>query len=301
LANDVKTSEDLGKLPVDQNTPGIKAPTLPIINIPTSLSGGEYSPFAGATDLRNHHKAGFAHKDMGASLIILDPALSISTPRQIWLSTGIRAVDHCVEGLCSLQPKVSAESDAKFGEGLKLLVPNLLITKNDWENEDARLKEMLGARAAMGALGLGIPMGGSHGIGHQLGPLGVGHGETSCILLPAVLKYNYLHGDEKVRKPQQKVLDILWADEAVVEVLKKHGLQKEQADAGDVIGAIVSELGLPRTLKEVGVGRDRLDALADNSLKDRWLPTNAVPLTEKSQVLEILNMVVGDGESTSNL
>jgi alcohol dehydrogenase class IV len=58
---------------------------------------------------------------------------------------------------------------------------------------------------------------------------------------------------------------------------------------------------MPRTLKEVGVGRDRLDALADNSLKDRWLPTNAVPLTEKSQVLEILNMVVGDGESTSNL
>ena len=36
----------------------------------------------------------------------------------------------------------------------------------------------------------GVPMGASHGIGHQLGPLGVGHGETSCILLPAVCRYN---------------------------------------------------------------------------------------------------------------
>jgi alcohol dehydrogenase class IV len=301
LANDVKTSEELGKLPTDQNTPNIEPPTLPIINIPTSLSGGEYSPFAGATDMRNHHKASFAHKDMGASLVILDPALSVSTPKQIWLSTGIRAVDHCVEGLCSLHPKTSAESDKGFREGLKLLVPNLLTTKKEWENEDARLKEMLGTRAAMGALDLGIPMGGSHAIGHQLGPLGVGHGETSCILLPAVLKYNYLHGDEKVRKSQQKVLDILWADEAVVEISKNHGLEEGKADAGDVIGTIVSELGMPRTLKEVGVGRDKLDALADNSLKDRWLPTNAVPLTEKSQVLEILEMVVGDGDGKSNL
>jgi hypothetical protein len=38
-----------------------------------------------------------------------------------------------------------------------------------------------------------------------------------------------------------------------------------------------------------------LDALAENCLKDAWLPTNAVPLTTKEQVLEILDMVVGDG------
>ena len=208
---------------------------------------------------------------MGADLIILDPALSISTPERIWLSTGIRAVDHCVEELCSTDSKVGPESDEGFVEGLKLLVPNLLITKQQWEDEKARLNEMMGAIEAMKALGSGVPMGGSHGIGHQLGPLGVGHGETSCVMLPAILKYNYKHGDEKVRKPQQKVLDILWGEETVADALKRRGLKRETADAGDVVGAVISELGMPRTLQNVGVGREKLDALADNCLKDRCL------------------------------
>lgn len=289
--------DDLEKLTAEAKTKDLKPPAIPVINIPTSLSGGEYSPFAGATDKRTDHKRSFAHPDMGADLIILDPALSVSTPEWIWLSTGIRAVDHCVEGLCSTNPNVSEESDKGFSEGLKLLVPNLLITKKEWSAEEPRLKEMMGVVEAMKALGHGIPMGGSHGIGHQLGPLGVGHGETSCILLPAVLKYNYLHGDEKVRKLQEKVLNIFWDEEAIRKVLDQRGLKKETADAGDVVGAVINELGMPRTLKEVGVRRQQLDALANNSMKDRWLATNAVPLIEKKHVLEILEMVVGDGES----
>jgi len=242
------------------------------------------------------HKAGFAHPSMGADLIVLDPALSVSTPARIWLSSGMRAVDHCVEGLCSMSGKAGEESRAGFAAGLKLLVPNLLVTKEKWGDEQARLKEMMGVVEAMKALGLGVPMGASHGIGHQLGPLGVGHGETSCIMLPAVLKFNVRHGDEKVRGLQQKVLDILWGEETVAEVLTRRGLEKSTADAGDVVGAVVSELGLPRTLSEVGVGREKLDALADNCLKDPWLKTNPVPVVEKKQVLEILDMVAGDGK-----
>jgi alcohol dehydrogenase class IV len=233
---------------------------------------------------------------MGADLIVLDPALSVSTPARIWLSSGMRAVDHCVEGLCSMSGKAGEESRAGFAAGLKLLVPNLLVTKEKWGDEQARLKEMMGVVEAMKALGLGVPMGASHGIGHQLGPLGVGHGETSCIMLPAVLKFNVRHGDEKVRGLQQKVLDILWGEETVAEVLTRRGLEKSTADAGDVVGAVVSELGLPRTLSEVGVGREKLDALADNCLKDPWLKTNPVPVVEKKQVLEILDMVAGDGK-----
>ncbi|RDL37891.1 Dehydroquinate synthase-like protein [Venustampulla echinocandica] len=298
LANDISTLDGLYKLTADAKTQNLKPITMPVINIPTSLSGGEYSAFAGATNTRNHHKASFSHPTMGADIIILDPALSTTTPRGIWLSTGIRGVDHCVEGLCSLQPTVTEETEKRFSKGLKLLAPNLLLTAKDWEAEEPRLQEHLGVVEAMGALGLGVPMGGSHGIGHQLGPLGVGHGETSCIMLPAVLKYNYLHGDEKVRRPQQKVLDILWGEETVAGVLKKRGLNKQTADAGDAVGAIISELGMPTTLKSVGVKREQLDALAVNCLKDRWLQTNAIPLTEKKQVLEILEMVVGDGNSS---
>jgi alcohol dehydrogenase class IV len=294
LANNVSTIDDLSKLSTDSKP---KACTIPIINIPTSLSGGEFSPFAGATDSRTNHKKVFMHPSMGADLVILDPALSVTTPERIWLSTGIRSVDHCVEGICSLDPRAASNVPA-FEKGLKLLVPNLLRTKADWEAEEPRLQCMMGVVEAMLGLKSGVPMGGSHAIGHQLGPLGVGHGETSCVMLPAVLKYNYAHGDEKVRELQRKVLDIFWGDETIAGVLSKRGLKRETADAGDVVGGIVSELGMPRTLKDVGVTRGQLDDLADNCLQDPWIATNPIPLTKKEQVLEILEMVVGDGRSS---
>lgn len=230
--------------------------------------------------------------------MILDPALSVSTPPKIWFSTGMRAVDHCVEALCSTHPKAGEETDKFAAKGLRMLLPNLLKTKSEWEDEKARLEEMMGIIEAMRALGTGVPMGGSHGIGHQLGPFGVGHGETSCVMLPAVLKYNYEHGDEKIRGKQRKVRDVLWGEEMVAKVLTKRGLEKEKTDAGDVLDAVIRELGMPRSLKDVGVGKDQLDALAENCLKDPWLKTNPVPLTEKKQVLEILEMVLGEEKSS---
>jgi alcohol dehydrogenase class IV len=75
-------------------------------------------------------------------------------------------------------------------------------------------------------------------------------------------------------------------------VLESRGLKKEEVDLGDVLDAVIRELGMPRSLGDVGVGRDKLDGLAQNSLHDRWCRTNPVPLNEKGQVLEILEMVV---------
>lgn len=293
LANKAFTLDELAKLAADVKTPNLLPCEIPVINIPTSLSGGEYSPFGGATDMRTHRKSSFAHASMGADLVILDPALSVSTPERIWLSSGMRAVDHCVEGLCSLSPSVGEARDRTYKEGLKLLVPNLLITKKDWGNLDARLNEMMGVVEAMKGVKLGVPMGASHGIGHQLGPLGVGHGETSCVMLPSVLKWNYLNGNQDVKNAQKRVVDVFWGEETVATMLSGRGLKRDTADAGDLVGALVSELGLPRSLKEVGVGRDKLDILAENSMKDRCLPTNPIPLKEKSQVLEILGMAIG--------
>ncbi len=72
---------------------------------------------------------------MGADLIMLDPALSISTPRKIWLSTEIRALDHCVEGLCSLDNIAAPETDRALVDGVKRLVSSLLLTEKNWDDE----------------------------------------------------------------------------------------------------------------------------------------------------------------------
>jgi alcohol dehydrogenase class IV len=147
----------------------VKPPTIPLITIPTSLSGGEYFSLAGGTDDETHHKQGFLFSGMGSKLIILDPELATLTPEYHWLSTGVRSVDHCVEALCCLT--ATPESDRKAEEGLRLLVPNLLRCKNDVKDVEARQACFLAVNLAMDNVRAGIPMGGSHAIGHQLGKL----------------------------------------------------------------------------------------------------------------------------------
>jgi alcohol dehydrogenase class IV len=295
LANDASSLESFGKLTRGEMTqPEIainKPSTLPILSIPTSLSGGEYSNLAGGTHPITHRKQGFIDGACGPSLTILSPELSTTTPDAIWLSTGIRAVDHCVEGLCSITNTTPA-SDASCEAGLRLLVPGLLRSKRDAGDLEARLQSQLGVIEAVKAVFQhGVPLGASHGIGHQLGPLGVGHGETSCILLPAVCKYNVSANAER----QAKVSSILWSEDQVASVLRERGLIQDEADLGDVLDAVIKELGLPRSLKSVGVQSDEelLQGLAKNSLQDPWCVTNPRPLERQAEVMKILAMVAG--------
>jgi alcohol dehydrogenase class IV len=302
LANSAFTLEDLAKLHIGADPKpdpkSLQPCTLPIFNIPTSLSGGEYTPRGGATDFRTHQKASFQHPSIGASLVILDPAITVSTPERVWLGSGIRAVDHCVEGLCSIFFDGSADPDAKtnaekaFIDGLRLLLPNLLLTKDNPEDLSARRKCMQGVVKAVKGLKAGVPMGASHGIGHQLGPLGVSHGETSCVLLPSVLRYNRRHGGTSVYERQRRVVDIL--EDLGLDKLGQNSKNTGASELGDVMAAIVAGLGLPTTLKEVGVGNEKFKELADNSMKDRYIPTNPVPITHADQVLEILQMATTD-------
>ena len=110
-------------------------------------------------------------------------------------------------------------------------------------------------------------------------------------MLPAVCKFNAAKGANVPR--QLRVHKFLTANPVVAEVLKARGVDANSSDLGDVLDAVIRELGMPRSLKDVNVGRDKLDTLAEHSLHDRWCKTNPVPLTEKAQVLEILEMVVG--------
>ncbi|KAG2418442.1 hypothetical protein HFD88_001543 [Aspergillus terreus] len=293
LANNVTSDDSLLKLSVGPDQlPSINPPTVPIISIPTSLSAGEYSNFAGATRDSTRRKHSFQAPLQGPQLVILDPDLARSTPPHIWLSTGVRAVDHCVETAVAVR-NTSAETDALALQALGRLVPGLLRCKADRADRDAHLQCQLGSVDAMAACTTGavaVQLGASHGIGHQLGPLGVGHGETSCILLPAVCKFNARHHANNDR--QARVRDFLLAQPVVAELLRKRAVDVAAADLGDVLDAVIRELGMPRSLHEVGVGRDQLDGLAANSLHDRWCQSNPVPLKEKEQVLEILEMVI---------
>ena len=79
----------------------MKAPLVRQISVPTTIAGGEFSAIAGVTNPRTKVKEMLRHDLVMPRAVILDPAVTVHTPEWLWLSTGIRAVDHCVEGLCS--------------------------------------------------------------------------------------------------------------------------------------------------------------------------------------------------------
>ncbi len=276
LANDVEAYEDFERLrwisSIDGTltAPEMKTPTVRSIFVPTTLSAGEFAPGAGCTDSRAQMKQTFRHPLLAPQVVVLDPEVTLHTPEWLWLSTGIRAVDHVVEDLCSINLQPYVEGTARHA--LRLLSRGLTRCKQDPGDLDARLDCQTGAWMSMIGGAAGVTKGASHGIGHMLGgTANVPHGYTSCVMLPSVLAWN-----EGVNGDQQAV---------VSETLGRSG-----EPASQVVGELIAGLGLPTRLRDVGVERDQFQAIAEASMHDRWIPTNPRKITEPAQVIEILEM-----------
>jgi alcohol dehydrogenase class IV len=284
LANDVRSEGDLAKLAHSNSSryPDLKPPTVKHIAVPSTLSGGEYASFAGATNDETMVKILFRPPVQNPGIVVLDPKVAVTTPSRVFLATGIRALDHCVETLCSLES--NEKGDRAASDGVTMLVPALLKYKKDPSDLDAIMQALLGAAESIKTSHYGVEKGGSHAIGHQLGPLGVPHGETSCIMLPAVCEYNALK-KANVQRQQDLAQQLM----QLPDIQKL--LQERILDLAGILDALIRALGLPRTLKDVNIGRNMFDILAKNTLTDMWATTNPVPLVRKEDVLEILEMV----------
>ena len=234
--------------------PEVGAPRVRSIAIPTTLSAGEYTASAGCTDTARHVKESYGHPLMMPRTVILDPAVSVHTPEWLFLSTGIRAVDHAVEDICSVDGQPIAEG-ASF-HALRLLGRGLPAVKADPGDLDARLDCQIGAWMSMVGSQTGVSKGASHGIGHVLGgTAGVPHGYTSCVMLPHVLRFNHPVNPEKQAR--------------VSEALGRPG-----EPAAEVVAGLISGLGLPTRLSDVGVDPEQLDIIAEGSMHDQWVHAN---------------------------
>jgi alcohol dehydrogenase class IV len=102
LAPDNLTAEAMEAL-VDQekgSAADLKDPTIKLILVPTSLSASEWNNNSSATNPQTTKKQHFASEHAAPDLILLDPEVASTSPRKLWLSSGVRAVDHCVETVC---------------------------------------------------------------------------------------------------------------------------------------------------------------------------------------------------------
>lgn len=275
IANGAATVDGLGALAnrvVDGKVeqPLLREPSIRVICVPTTLSGGEFGPGAGALDEQTMVKQGFLHPGMAPWAIVLDPALSRHTPEWLWLSTGVRSLDHGIETLASLRSHPVADGAAETA--IRLLTEGLQACKADPGDLDARLRCQMGAWQSMLPLVGGVPMGASHAISHAVGSThGVPHGYTSCVTLPAVLSWSA--GHDGGRQP------------LIAAALGRIGEPPAVA-----LGTLLLELGLPTTLREVGVGEADFPELARKSMANQWIRTGPRPVDTPEDAIEILRL-----------
>jgi maleylacetate reductase len=266
LANDVTTVEGLDKL----RNADVKAPTVRQVSIPTTLSAGEFSGIAGVTNEATKVKELFRHPLTIPQAVILDPEVTRHTPMWLFLSTGIRAVDHCVEGVCSNESTEFTNASALHG--LSLLARGLPKVKADPTDMRARLDSQIGSWLSMGGLAAGVPMGASHGIGYVLGAVfDVPHGHTSCIMLPWVMRWNKSANADR-------------------QALIANAMGHPGKDAGDVLDDFIRGLGMPRSLGEVKIGKEHFDRIAAQAMGTPWVPRNPRKIDGPAQVKEILEL-----------
>jgi maleylacetate reductase len=251
---------------------GVVLPAEPVrlVSVSTTLSGAELTDNAGIMQPGAGAKQSFRHRLFAPRAIVLDPAATLATPEGLLLSTGIRAVDHAVEGYCS--PRAGLATEALSLHGLRLLHRALPAIKADPADLPARLEAQIGMWHAIAPLAAGIPTGASHGIGYALGSaFGVAHGQTSCVMLPAVLRWN-----AAVNADRQRALS--------------EAMGAPDRPAADLVRELIAGLGLPVTLREVGIGGADLDELARRALDYPPLKVNPRPIAGVADVKEILEL-----------
>ncbi len=259
---------------VDENGkrhfPEYDAPDVRQIVVPTTLSAGEFNARAGITNSQLRLKQSYMHPGIIPVSVILDPAVTVPTPEWLFLSTGIRAVDHAVETYLSID--ANAYFDGACLQALRLLGDGLPRVKADPSDLDARMNCLMGAWMSMTGVIAGARLGASHAIGHILGgSAGVPHGHTSCIMLPYVLDWNApVNGDRQ---------------KEIATALGHAG-----TPASETLDQFISGLDMPRRIRETGVEESDLPRLAENCMLDDWTFSNPREIRTPEQVMEILRL-----------
>jgi alcohol dehydrogenase len=280
VAENITAVEDFDKHKADllsaDGMPPITKKTPSQIAVPTTLSAAEYDAVAGITDAQRKIKELYIDVQLVPKVVILDPTLTLTVPMRTWLSTGVKAIDHCVESLYS-------KNHHPFTDGLTYQAAGMLfrgLPQSKRRPKDVAVRGRLMVASWLSMFGIGnVNLGLSHGIAHQLGArCKVPHGITSCVMLPAVMEFN---------RPATAERQALIAEAAGIDIRGISSVAAAKKAQGAVLD-LIRELDLPFRLRDVGVKKEDFGPIAQDTLKDPIVHTNPVPVTKASQVLGLL-------------
>lgn len=279
LARGIGRAADLDGLEIGGTNAAALATTSDVplhISVSTTLSGAEFTDLAGVTDTTTRVKHAYRAPGLPPRAVILDPAAARATPAWLWGSTGMRAVDHCVETICSRSPQPFAT--ALCVDALARLAYWLPRAVSGDDVVEARAECQVAMWMSVFSL-TNVPQGASHAIGHQLGArCGVPHGVCSAVMLPRVMNYN-LPATEVAQAQVAVALDPALAPLPTAEVA---------ARAADLVRRLAEQLGISTRLRDWNVTEAELDDVAAHASADFMADTNPRPLGSVDTVRKLL-------------
>jgi maleylacetate reductase len=154
---------------------------LPLVAVPTTYSGSEWTSYFGMRDEARRAKAGGSGANTVA--VVYEPALTLDLPRDESVGTAMNALAHCGEALYA-----GPCGDASLGARLiATWLPAVAVGGGDSEARTRLLEGAMHAGMALAARGLFL----AHAMAQALGGrYGVSHGAMNALCLPPALRFN---------------------------------------------------------------------------------------------------------------
>jgi alcohol dehydrogenase len=263
--------------PPDRITvPPTPSPKVPILSVPTTMGCAEFSRGGGGiTDHQLGRKLILAGEGVTHRTVVLDGQALATTPLRILVSTAIGQLRIAVETVYSTGH--NPIGDAMALHAIRMLVDYLPRCRE--RDLDVLLNTKTAASLPMLAMGAVGGLGINTAIAHHVGGLyDVPHGEANGVLLPHTMRFN---------------LDASAARQALIAEamgIDISGMSPEDAGlaAADGVARLCRELGMPATLRDVGVPEEGLELIASATLHDRGLATNPKPVADAAPIMTVL-------------
>jgi len=240
--------------------PLIGSHAAPMIAIPTTSGTGSEVGRGALICLHDGRKLVVVSPYLLPKVALCDPDLTLGLPAALTAGTGMDAFTHCVETFLSPRINPPAEAIALDGAArawrwLERAVTHPGDKQARWEMMMAGIEGGLAFQKGLGAV---------HALAHPLGALTeptLHHGTVNAVLLPVVLRFNAHHVGAKYER-----------------LCQAFGLPPD-ADLPAAVASLNRRIGMPATLREMGVRPEVMDQILDGAVADHTAPTNPRPVS----------------------
>ena len=199
---------------------------------------------------------------------IVDPDMMSSMPKGLTAATGMDALTHAIEGYTTQAAWELA--DTLNLKAIELIAKNLRkAVENDPDGREGMALGQYVTGMAFSNVGLGVV----HGMGHPLSAFyDTPHGVANAVLLPYVMAFNAPYTGEKFREIA-RAMGIGNVDAMSQEEYRQAAI--------DAVRQLSKDVGIPQTLREIGVKEEDLEALSEAAMADVCTGGNPRPCSKE--------------------